>query len=199
MVVILLGLLMGSILTYRYFFISRLLEGGTLFHCNVIYSNGFTSDRMEFAEAVRILREQRGQFISVPVPTFRKGDAADIVHDFRKNLTAYWDKELDNCYISELDTAHVPPPENLLDLLSKVEKGMYFPHSYMIREELVVIGRTKNLGSPIIDEMCHNKDTYLLAKRRKSSRASRKRRSREDCRIIHHFESPYLMETVICS
>ncbi|XP_057714312.1 integral membrane protein 2C-like [Corythoichthys intestinalis] len=195
--IVMVGVALGSILAYRFYFLSRILDGGTLFHCNVIYSDGLTRDRVEFSEAVRILLEHHSQFISVPVPNFGKGDPADIVHDFRMNLTAYWDKDLDNCYISQLDTAHVPPPENLLDLFNKVDTGMYFPHNYMVKEEMVVTSRAKKVQSPIINEMCHNKDTYWLAKRANS--ASRTKRSKKDCHIIRHFENPYLIETSICN
>ncbi|KPP62414.1 hypothetical protein Z043_119406 [Scleropages formosus] len=190
------SLVLASIYLYRYYFIPQISEEN-LFHCRVMYEDSVYAPlrgRQELEENVGIYLKDNYEQISVPVPHFGGGDPADIIHDFHRGLTAYHDIALDKCYVIELNTTIVMPPRNLWELLINVKKGTYLPQTYIIKEEMVVMGRVHNvrqLGT-FIRRLCNGKDTYWLKRR-----TSRKRKA-SNCHRIRHFENTFVVETAIC-
>ncbi|XP_061654519.1 integral membrane protein 2C-like [Phyllopteryx taeniolatus] len=192
---VLVGMVLGCVYTYRYFFPAQPLNERSVFLCRVVFEDPVIHKQLELKEKVAISLEKDYQVINVPVPEFGSSDAADIVHDFQRELTVYYDKTLDKCYVTDLNTTQVMRPKNLWELLTNVQKGMYFPQNYLVREEMTVTGYISNIRQlgPIINHMCHGKETFGL---RRHSLHQRVRRS--VCHTIHHFENPYLVETAIC-
>ncbi|KAJ8357473.1 hypothetical protein SKAU_G00202670 [Synaphobranchus kaupii] len=194
-------LALASICVYRYYFITQQEPEDNMFHCRVLYEDSVYAPlrgRQELEENVGIFLEDNYEQISVPVPHFGGSDPADIIHDFHRGLTAYYDVALDKCYIIELNTTIVMPPRNLWELLINVKRGTYLPQTYMVHEEMVVTGRVRNMRQlgAFIYRLCSGKETYRL-KRRGSRRRIDKREAR-NCHSIRHFENTFVVETVIC-
>uniref|UniRef100_A0A3P9HU66 Integral membrane protein 2 n=1 Tax=Oryzias latipes TaxID=8090 RepID=A0A3P9HU66_ORYLA len=201
LLVFLTGLVLASVYTYRHYFIPQHIPEDSLFHCRVIYEDSIFAPlrgRQELEENVGIYIEDNYEQISVPVPHFGGSDPADIVHDFQRGLTAYFDIALDKCYITELNTTLVMPPRSLWELLINVKRGTYLPQTYIIQEEMAVTGRVRNMRQlgPFIHRLCFGKETYRL--RRRNQRQRIERRETKRCHKIRHFENTFVVETVIC-
>ncbi|XP_032422350.1 integral membrane protein 2Cb isoform X1 [Xiphophorus hellerii] len=201
LVIFTLGLVLPSIYIYRFYFMSQQIPEDSLFHCRVIYDDSVYAPlrgRQELEENVGIYLEENYEQISVPVPHFGGSDPADIVHDFQRGLTAYYDIALDKCYITELNTTAVMPPRSLWELLVNVKRGTYLPQTYIVQEEMVVTGRLRNMRQlgPFIHRLCFGKETYRL--RRRNQRQRIERRETKKCHRIRHFENTFVVETVIC-
>ncbi|KAM6934998.1 integral membrane protein 2Ba [Xenentodon cancila] len=152
----------------------------------------------QLEERIRVLEDDEVEMISVPVPNFEDGDPADIVHDFQRTLTAYLDLNLDTCYVIPLNTSIVMPPRDFLELLINVKAGTYLPQSYLIHEEMVVterLERVDQLGY-FIYNLCRGKDTYKLQRRDRI--LGMQKREAMNCHKIRHFESKFVVETLIC-
>ncbi|XP_053493504.1 integral membrane protein 2Ba isoform X1 [Ictalurus furcatus] len=149
-------------------------------------------------ERVRILENEQVELISVPVPEFSDSNAAEIVHDFVLRLTAYLDLSLNKCYITPLNTSVVMPPRDLLDLLINIKAGTYLPHSYMVREQMVVTEKVEDLEQLgySIYMLCKDKDTYKL--QRRDTIPGIQKREALNCHKIRHFENKFVLETLIC-
>ncbi|XP_041120668.1 integral membrane protein 2C-like isoform X2 [Polyodon spathula] len=199
-VVLMSGLVLASIYFYRYYYINQ-LPRQNLFQCRVLYEGTVYAPvrgRQELEESVEINLEDNYEKINVPVPHFGGSDAADIIHDFHRGLTAYYDITLDKCYVIELNTSIVMPPRNLRDLLANVRRGTYLPQTYIIQEEMVVVGQVysvQQLGV-FIDRLCGRKETYRLKHR--SSRRRIEKRGAPNCHSIRHLENTFVVETLIC-
>uniref|UniRef100_A0A3B4AL32 Integral membrane protein 2 n=1 Tax=Periophthalmus magnuspinnatus TaxID=409849 RepID=A0A3B4AL32_9GOBI len=201
LVIFMLGLIVASVYVYRHYFISQMPED-SLFHCRVVYEDSVFAPlrgRQELEENVGIYLEDNYEQISVPVPHFGGSDPADIIHDFHRGLTAYYDIALDKCYITELNTTLVMPPRSLWELLINVKRGTYLPQTYIIHEEMVVTGRVRSLRSlgPYIHRLCFSKETYRL-RRRSHRRENITKRETQKCHSIRHFENTFVVETQIC-
>ncbi|CAL8336887.1 unnamed protein product [Boreogadus saida] len=200
LVVFMSGLVLASIYVYRYYFIPHMPEEN-LFHCRVLYEDSAYAPllgRQELEENVGIYLDDNYEQITVPVPHFGGSDAADIIHDFHRGLTAYHDIALEKCYVIELNTTIVMPPRNLWELLINVKKGTYLPQTYIIHEEMVVTGKVHNMRQlgPYIYRLCNGRETYRL--KRRSTRRRIDKREAKDCHHIRHFENTFVVETVIC-
>ncbi|XP_023192958.1 integral membrane protein 2B isoform X1 [Xiphophorus maculatus] len=149
-------------------------------------------------EKIRVLERDQVEFINVPVPDFEDGDAADIVHDFQRRLTAYLDLHLNKCYVIPLNTSIVMPPRDLLDLLMNIKSGSYLPQSYLIHEEMMVTERLENVDQLgfFIYNLCHDKETFKL--QRRNTILGMQKREALNCRKIRHFENKFVVETLIC-
>lgn len=201
LVVFMLGLVLTSVYAYRYYFISQQMPEDSLFHCRVVYEDSIYAPlrgRQELEENVGIYLDDNYEQISVPVPHFGGSDPADIIHDFHRGLTAYYDISLDKCYITELNTTLVMPPRSLWELLINVKRGTYLPQTYIVHEEMVVTGRVRSMRQlgPFIHRLCFGKDTYRLRRRNQHRRIER--RETKKCNSIRHFENTFVVETVIC-
>ncbi|XP_041059776.1 integral membrane protein 2C-like [Carcharodon carcharias] len=201
LVILLSGLILGAVYVYKHYFVARHPQEN-MFHCRVLYDedSAYAPFRagMQLEEDVRIYLEDEVELINVPVPQFRGGDAADIIHDFQQRLTAYHDISLDKCYVIELNTTIVMPPRNLWELLANVKKGTYLPQTYVIQEEMEVteqISNMQQLGT-FIHRLCSGKETYKL-KHRNVKRAIEKR-DIKNCQRIRHFVNVFVVETSIC-
>ncbi|XP_053738533.1 integral membrane protein 2Cb isoform X1 [Synchiropus splendidus] len=171
----------------------------SMFHCRVMFEDSLYNQlrgRHELEENVGIFLEDNYEHISVPVPRFGGCDPADIIHDFQRRLTAYYDISLEKCYITELNTTLVMPPRSLWELLINIQLGTYLPQTYIIHEDMVVTGRVRNIRAlgPYIHRLCYGKETYRL----KRQHHRRQRREAEECHSIRHFENTFVMETTIC-
>lgn len=200
LVIFLSGLIMASVCLYRYYFSPQIPED-SLFHCRVMYEDPLFAPllgRQEIEENVGIYLDDNYEQISVPVPDFGSSDPADIIHDFHRGLTAYYDIALDKCYVIELNTTIVMPPRNLWEMLVNVKRGMYLPQTYIIQEEMVVTGRVRNMRQlgPFIHRLCYGKETYRL--RRRSGQKHIDKRETRNCHSIRHFENTFVVETMIC-
>ncbi|XP_048362033.1 integral membrane protein 2C [Sphaerodactylus townsendi] len=203
LMLLLLGLILTSMYVYRYFSItgSSSTYSENLFHCGVIYQDHSYSqlkEQMELHEDVRIYLEEDYEQINIPMPHFGESDPADIIHDFQRGLTAYHDIALDKCYVIELNTTIVMPPQSFWELLINVKKGVYLPQTYIIQEEMIVTEHVTDmdqLGS-FIYHLCRGKETYRL--KRRTSRRHIHRRAAESCHHIRHFENTFVVDTAIC-
>lgn len=199
--VVTLTLVITGIFSYRHLSALRQAPEDSLFHCRVVYEdsmyNPLRGRQQELEENVGIYFDDNYEQISVPVPHFGGSDPADIIHDFHRGLTAYYDIALDKCYITELNTTMVMPPRNLWELLINVKRGTYLPQTYIVQEDMVVTGRVKNMRQlgPFIHRLCFGKETYRL-RRRKQHRVER--RETKKCSSIRHFENTFVVETRIC-
>ncbi|CDQ81413.1 integral membrane protein 2B [Oncorhynchus mykiss] len=147
-------------------------------------------------ESIRVLEEV--ELINVPVPEFSDSDPADIVHDFKSRLTAYLDLSLNKCYVIPLNTSIVMPPKDLLELLINIKAGTYLPQSYLVHEQMMVTERLENVDQLgyFIYSLCKGRDTYKLERR--ETILGREKREALNCRTIRHFESKFVVETIIC-
>ncbi|KAK1790934.1 hypothetical protein P4O66_014773 [Electrophorus voltai] len=200
LVIFMSGLIIVSVYVYRYHYTPQVPED-SLFHCRVMYEDSVHAPllgRQELQENVGIYLEDNYEQISVPIPRFGGSDPADIIHDFHRGLTAYYDIVLDKCYITELNATIVMPPRNLWELLINVKRGMYLPQTYMVQEEMTVVGQVKNMRQlgPFIHRLCYGKETYRL--KRRSPRRRMEKREARSCHSIRHFENTFVVETKIC-
>lgn len=152
----------------------------------------------QLKERIQILEKEQVELISVPVPEFVDGDPADIVHDFDRRLTAYLDLSLNKCYVIPLNTSIVMPPKDLMDLLVNVKAGTYLPQSYLVHEEMIVTERLEHVDQLgfFIYNLCRGKDTYKLQRRDRI--LGMQKREALNCHKIRHFESSFVVETLIC-
>ncbi|XP_063075508.1 integral membrane protein 2Cb [Engraulis encrasicolus] len=201
LVIVMSGLVLASICVYRYYFIPQIPED-VLFNCHMLYDDvgvhAPLRGRQELEENVGIYLQDNYEQISVPIPEFGGSDPADIIHDFQQGLTTYYDIALDKCYVIELNPAIVMQPRSLWELLVNVKKGTYLPQTYIVREEMMVTGRIRNLRQlgPFIHRLCYGKETYKL--KRRSARRRIDRRETRNCHSIRHFANTFAVETVIC-
>ncbi|XP_037386985.1 integral membrane protein 2Ca [Pygocentrus nattereri] len=197
------SLIYASVYIYRYYIIPQAPDQSR-FQCHVLYENAVSTPQRgaeELEENVGIFLQENYEHISVP--KFSNNDAANIIHDFNRGLTAYHDIALDKCYITELNSTIVMPPRNLWELLINVklrtkDRGVYLPQTYVIQEEMVVTGLvsdTQQLGV-FIHRLCDGKDTFHL--KRRITRRRIFRREVQSCRSIRHFENTFVVETLIC-
>ncbi|XP_029458730.1 integral membrane protein 2B [Rhinatrema bivittatum] len=200
LVFMLAGVIFGGAYLYKYV----VLQQRNVFFCAVDYSRidllePSASDYHSIKESFEILEEEDVELVSVPVPEFGDSDPAQIVHDFSKNITAYLDLSLDKCYVIPLNTSVVMPPRSLLGLLKNLKAGIYSPHMYLVREEMIVTEQIENMDhlGVFVFRMCHGKETYKL-ERRETTRGIQKREV-ENCHSIRHFESTVVVETVFCN
>ncbi|XP_070832564.1 integral membrane protein 2Bb isoform X2 [Chaetodon trifascialis] len=216
------GVVVGGAYLYRYYIVevsSQSQQGwdsgeeGRVFVCGVNYReedlmmredeevevelpNQFHLRQLE--ERVRVLEKEQVELINIPVPDFDNGDPADIVHDFQRRLTAYLDLSLNKCYVIPLNTSIVMPPRDFLELLINVKAGTYLPQSYLIHEEMVVTERLEHVEQLgyFIYNLCRGKDTFKLQRRDRI--LGMQKREALNCHKIRHFESKFVVETLIC-
>ncbi|XP_035605488.1 integral membrane protein 2B-like [Oncorhynchus keta] len=209
------GVVVGGAYLYRYY----ILEEGRVFVCGAKYREedivnyheetmmtqeeedvelDLPSSFKMIQENIRILVDQDVALINVPVPEFEDGDPADIVHDFHRRLTAYLDLFLNKCYVIPLNTSIVMPPNDFLELLVNIKAGAYMPQSYLVHEEMVVTERLDNVEQLgfFINNLCQGKDTYKLQRRDRI--LGMQKREALNCHKIRHFESKFVVETLIC-
>ncbi|KAJ8252943.1 hypothetical protein GJAV_G00207420 [Gymnothorax javanicus] len=149
-------------------------------------------------EKIRFWEEEEVELINVPVPEFADSDPADIVHDFPRKLTAYLDLSLNKCYVIPLNTSIVMPPKNFIELLINIKAGTYLPQSYLVHEHMIVTERIDNVDQLgyFIYSLCGGKDTFRL--QRRDTILGMQKREALKCSRIRHFESDFVVETVIC-
>ncbi|XP_020657496.1 integral membrane protein 2C [Pogona vitticeps] len=204
----LLGLVLTTAYIYRYFSITGSItdlnvtgfedDEELIEECLVAYADSSSSLQLKLHEEVRVNLEERYEWISVPPPPLGESDPADIIHDFQQRLTAYYDLLLDKCFVIELNTTIVMPPQDLWELLVNVKKEVYLPQTYLIEEETVVMEQVTDmnqLGS-VIYHLCQGKETYALKHR--SARRHIHRRAAEKCHQIRHFANTFVVSTAIC-
>ncbi|XP_038575983.1 integral membrane protein 2Ba isoform X1 [Micropterus salmoides] len=152
----------------------------------------------QIEERIRVLEMEQVELINVPVPEFDDGDPADIVHDFQRRLTAYLDLSLNKCYVIPLNTSIVMPPKDFLELLINVKAGTYLPQSYLVHEEMMVTERLDHVDQLgyFIKNLCEGKDTFRLQRRDRI--LGMQKREALNCHKIRHFESKFVVETLIC-
>ncbi|XP_077414746.1 integral membrane protein 2C-like isoform X2 [Vanacampus margaritifer] len=194
--VILLGLVLGSIYTYRHFFPDQRAKE---FNCHVVLST--KSCIMEMDVKVAISVEDNLQFMKVLM--IRGPSNADnivIVHDFTNGKTAYYDQVKQMCYVTVLNKNVVKAPSNLLELLSNTKSEIYFGNEYMLKD-IQIMGKQltddKDLGSAI-QEVCQNKMIFEMMPKEEGS-AEFEIEFLNTCKHIVHFENCYFVETYICN
>ncbi|XP_023687508.1 integral membrane protein 2B isoform X1 [Paramormyrops kingsleyae] len=204
------GVVVGGAYLYREFLMQACGTDSTMepqvFVCGVGYvEKDFMIEDEEpippqrwIQESIRVLEDDEVEFINVPVPEFTDSDPADIVHDFRRNLTAYLDLSLNKCYVIPLNTSIVLPPRNFVDLLVKIKAGTYLPQSYLIHEQMMVTERLDNVDQLgyFIYGLCRGKETYRLERR--DTIIGMQKREALTCHKIFHFENRFVVETEIC-
>ncbi|XP_062988322.1 integral membrane protein 2C [Elgaria multicarinata webbii] len=212
LMLLLLGLILTSMYVYRYFSLADSVTDSITaldmidldyieWECEVTFEDYFDSqltEELKLHEDVRINFEEDYERINVSTPHFGESDPADIIHDFQRGLTAYHDLALDKCYVIELNTTIVMPPQNFSELLANLKKGAYLPHTYIIQEEMIVTEHVTDmdqLGS-FIYHLCRGKETYRL--KRRTSRRHIHRRATEKCHHIRHFANTFVVDTAIC-
>ncbi|XP_042316750.1 integral membrane protein 2C-like isoform X2 [Sceloporus undulatus] len=170
--------------------------------CQTIYADYYSTSQLggqlKLREDVRINLEEHYEWINVPVPPLDESDPASIIHDFQQGMTAYHDLLLDKCYVIELNTTNVLPPQDFQDLLTNMKNGGYLPQTYIVEEEMIVMEPVNDmyqLGSSIY-LLCHGKEAYWL--KRRTARRHIHRRDAKKCHHIHHFANTFVVDTVIC-
>ncbi|XP_073701627.1 integral membrane protein 2Bb [Garra rufa] len=199
------GVVVGGAYLYRYY----VLEEEQVFVCGLKYfEEDYEFDEeveLEVEAPLRLIEENVSFFeddevelIKVPVPEFKDGDPAGILHDFTMKLTAYLDLNLDKCYIIKLNTSIVMPPRDFHEFLVNIKAGMYLPQTYLLREQMMITERldsTSDLGY-YINNLCKDKDTFRL--QRRDTILGMQKREALNCHKIRHFESKFVVETLIC-
>uniref|UniRef100_A0A3Q3DT20 Integral membrane protein 2 n=1 Tax=Hippocampus comes TaxID=109280 RepID=A0A3Q3DT20_HIPCM len=146
--VILLGLLLGSIYTYRHFHPSK--ESADEFKCHVVFED--RNSQVELTMDVAISLEKNYEYITV-VKMGRRDHPFDIIHDFEHSKTAYYDKQLSKCFVGPLNTV-VLYPHNLREMLSNTE---------VRPRQMATTPRMQDREmSPTIQEMCRGRETYEM-------------------------------------
>uniref|UniRef100_S4R4C0 Integral membrane protein 2 n=1 Tax=Petromyzon marinus TaxID=7757 RepID=S4R4C0_PETMA len=160
--------------------------------------SGASAPLLRLEEDVEFDLDYSVSLINVPVPGFEESDPAEIVHDFQRLLTAYYDVNLGKCYVIALNTSIVMPPRNLFELMINIRRGTYLPQTYLIHEQLVVTERIDDVDELgfFIFRMCNGKPTFRL--QRRPQPLAMEKRSLENCHKIRHFASTMVVETVIC-
>uniref|UniRef100_A0A670JMU2 Integral membrane protein 2 n=1 Tax=Podarcis muralis TaxID=64176 RepID=A0A670JMU2_PODMU len=202
MLLLLLGLILTSMYVYRYFSYTfpnqyGLEDQEQEMLCQLFYVDELR-EQLELHENVRIYLGENYEQISIPMPHFGESDPADIIHDFQRGLTAYLDISLDKCYVIELNTTTVMPPQSFWELLVNVKKGAYLPQTYMIQEEMIVTEHVTDVDQLgfYIYALCRDKEIYRL--KRRTARRHIHRRAAETCHHIRHFENTFVVDTAIC-
>lgn len=203
------GVVLGGAYLYHYY----TPEEGQMFFCGVNYREDdymITEEEevemelppqfhlKQLEETIRVLEREQVELINVPVPEFDDRDPADIVHDFQRRLTAYLDLSLNKCYVIPLNTSIVMPPRDLLELLVNIKAGTYLPQSYLVHEEMIVTERLEQVDQLgyFIYNLCRGKETYKLQRRDRI--LGMQKREAMNCHKIRHFESKFVVETLIC-
>ncbi|XP_019734556.1 integral membrane protein 2C-like isoform X5 [Hippocampus comes] len=185
--VILLGLLLGSIYTYRHFHPSK--ESADEFKCHVVFED--RNSQVELTMDVAISLEKNYEYITV-VKMGRRDHPFDIIHDFEHSKTAYYDKQLSKCFVGPLNTV-VLYPHNLREMLSNTESEIYLADNYVFKEVMKVTGLLTNEEmSPTIQEMCRGRETYEMQRGDPAIQNYL-------CREITYFESRYIVITYMCT
>ncbi|XP_034989459.1 integral membrane protein 2C [Zootoca vivipara] len=202
MLLLLLGLILTSMYVCKYFSYSfpnqyGLEDQDQEMLCQLFYVDELR-EQLELHENVRIYLGENYEQISIPMPHFGESDPADIIHDFQRGLTAYLDISLDKCYVIELNTTTVMPPQSFWELLVNVKKGAYLPQTYMIQEEMIVTEHVTDVDQLgfYIYALCRDKEIYRL--KRRTARRYIHRRAAETCHHIRHFENTFVVDTAIC-
>ncbi|XP_077378071.1 integral membrane protein 2Cb isoform X3 [Festucalex cinctus] len=200
--VVLLGLVLGSIYAYRHFFP---VQNSEEFNCHVVLETMSRNLEMELKVAISV--EDEFQFIRVLMIKDRgmadwasENPKIDIVHDFTNGKTAYYDKQTEQCYVTMLDKDVVKAPSNLLEVLTNTKKEIYFPNQHMLQDIQIMgeqLNDDKDLGSAI-QEMCHNKKIFEMMPKEEGS-SDFESDFLNTCNHFVHFENRYMVETYICS
>uniref|UniRef100_UPI00358E7EFE integral membrane protein 2B-like isoform X1 n=1 Tax=Myxine glutinosa TaxID=7769 RepID=UPI00358E7EFE len=185
-----------------------------LFHCGLRFTDGQhgglpvnqdlqhtgpTMPLISIEEDVEIDIERNVEIIRVPVPGFSESDPAEIVHDFHRLLTAYYDISLKKCYVIPLNTSIIMPPQSLFELLLNIKLGTYLPQTYLVHEDLVVTEQVQDVDDLgfFIFRMCRGHPTFRLQRRHREPGLFVKREA-EECRIIVSFANKFALKTQIC-
>ncbi|XP_066267895.1 integral membrane protein 2C-like [Branchiostoma lanceolatum] len=169
------GGIAGGLFLYRHFGRHRKFVG----RCGVRYNSHYynrgqdpTTPRAQWAmleEDVEV--DLDGEYERIEVPDFDKCNHATVLHDFRRQLTAFKDWDHMRCFVMALNESAVPPPRSLFDLLMRVKDGSFMPQAYVNREVMRVvqppIADTAQLGQ-YIHAVCRGVDTYRLTSIRKN-------------------------------
>ncbi|XP_078695466.1 integral membrane protein 2C-like [Branchiostoma floridae x Branchiostoma belcheri] len=164
------GGIAGGLFLYRHFGRHRKFIG----RCGVRYNSHYynrghdpTTPRAQWAmleEDVEV--DIDGEYERIEVPDFDKCNHATVLHDFRRQLTAFKDWDHMRCFVMALNESAVSPPRSLFDLLMRISDGSYMPQAYVNREVMRVvqpaIADTAQLGQ-YIHALCRGVDTYRLA------------------------------------
>jgi len=108
------------------------------------------------------------EYEKIEVPRFGFHRPAMFVHDFKQNLTAIVDLKGRRCFIKPLDRQRITPPQNLVDLVRKMEQGYYEQNTAIIRERYVAGGtplkpsQLRSLDSWMISQQCSSMTSYML-------------------------------------
>ncbi|KAJ7324916.1 hypothetical protein JRQ81_017936 [Phrynocephalus forsythii] len=208
LMLMLLGLILTTVYIYRYFSLAGSItdlnvvgledDEELIEECLVAYADSSSNLQLKLQEEVRVNLEEHYEWISVPPPQLGESDPADIIHDFQQKLTAYYDLLLDKCFVIELNTTTVMPPQDLWEMLVNVKKEAYLPQTYLIQEETVVMEQVAdmNLLGSVIYHLCQGKETYRLKHR--TARRHIHRRAAEKCHQIRHFANTFVVSTAIC-
>ncbi|XP_061151487.1 integral membrane protein 2Cb isoform X1 [Syngnathus typhle] len=223
---IFLGMLLGSIYTYRHFFPAELSANSNssfnrqvpglkdldqdinqptdVFKCNVLLN--WHQNRMALVMAVGIYLEGDNHYIRIDLFKAGHEEPVSIIHDFANLKTAYYAKKQHKCYVTELNTNLVKAPRNLWDVLTFTKREMYLPDNYKIQEVMQVTRQLhdhEDLGGPI-QGMCRNLTTFEMVPKDDvdsesgNYESASKQESTNDCLLIRHLENRYFVETNIC-
>ncbi|XP_049602475.1 integral membrane protein 2C isoform X3 [Syngnathus scovelli] len=215
--VIFLGMLLGSIYTYRHFFPAELHDTSAnsnssfnrqvpgpkdldqdinqatdVFKCNVVLN--WHQNRMALVMAVGIYLEGDNQYIRIDLFRAGREEPVSIIHDFANLKTAYYAKKQHKCYVTSLNTNLVKAPRNLWDVLTFTKREMYLADNYKIQEVMQVTRQLhdhKDLGGPI-QGMCRNLTTFEMVPKGDVDTTN-------NCLLIRHLENRYFVETNICN
>ncbi|XP_061151489.1 integral membrane protein 2Cb isoform X3 [Syngnathus typhle] len=199
---IFLGMLLGSIYTYRHFFPAE--QPTDVFKCNVLLN--WHQNRMALVMAVGIYLEGDNHYIRIDLFKAGHEEPVSIIHDFANLKTAYYAKKQHKCYVTELNTNLVKAPRNLWDVLTFTKREMYLPDNYKIQEVMQVTRQLhdhEDLGGPI-QGMCRNLTTFEMVPKDDvdsesgNYESASKQESTNDCLLIRHLENRYFVETNIC-
>ncbi|XP_049602476.1 integral membrane protein 2C isoform X4 [Syngnathus scovelli] len=201
--VIFLGMLLGSIYTYRHFFPAE--QATDVFKCNVVLN--WHQNRMALVMAVGIYLEGDNQYIRIDLFRAGREEPVSIIHDFANLKTAYYAKKQHKCYVTSLNTNLVKAPRNLWDVLTFTKREMYLADNYKIQEVMQVTRQLhdhKDLGGPI-QGMCRNLTTFEMVPKGDvdsesgNYESASKQETTNNCLLIRHLENRYFVETNICN
>ncbi|XP_051943655.1 integral membrane protein 2C-like isoform X1 [Hippocampus zosterae] len=215
--VILLGLLLGSIYTYRHFHPSKLddtlprggssvsqifmpaknpitlpdnklLESLEVFKCHVMFDD--YNHQLELTMEVAVSLQQWYEYIKV-VKMGGRDNPYDIIHDFKNSKTAYYDKQLSKCFVGPLSSAGMSPPY-LLEKLTNTKSEIYLADNYVLEEVMKVTGPlTIEEMTPTIQEMCRERETFEMQRGDPAIK-------NDLCREIIDLDRPYIVITYMC-
>ncbi|XP_051943656.1 integral membrane protein 2C-like isoform X2 [Hippocampus zosterae] len=184
--VILLGLLLGSIYTYRHFHPSK--ESLEVFKCHVMFDD--YNHQLELTMEVAVSLQQWYEYIKV-VKMGGRDNPYDIIHDFKNSKTAYYDKQLSKCFVGPLSSAGMSPPY-LLEKLTNTKSEIYLADNYVLEEVMKVTGPlTIEEMTPTIQEMCRERETFEMQRGDPAIK-------NDLCREIIDLDRPYIVITYMC-